>query len=49
LTDIISEENKQSGRVTGPFKIEMKDDTNNIKVDINSETKSREMTKKHFT
>ena len=27
----------------------MNDDTSNIKVDINSETKAREMTKKHFT
>ena len=35
--------------MTVPIKIEMSDDTSNIKVDNNAETKSREMTKKHFT
>ena len=49
MTDIISNDNKPEERVTVPIKIEMNDDTSNIKVDINSETKSREMTKKHFT
>ena len=49
MTDIISNEKKTADRFTVPIKIEMNDDTSNIKVDINSENKSREMTKKHFT
>jgi fatty acid-binding protein DegV len=49
LTDIIRNGKKTAGRVTVPIQIEMNDDTSNIKVDINSETKSREMMKKHFT
>jgi len=32
-----------------PIKIEMNDDSGNVKVEINHETKPREMTKKHFT
>ena len=49
MTDIISNARIPAVRVTVPIKIEMNDDTSNIKGDINSETKSREMTKKHFT
>ena len=49
MTDLISNDTKPADRVTVPIKIEVNDDTSNIKVDINSETKSREMKKKHFT
>ena len=48
MTDINSNGKKPADRFTVPIKIEMNDDTSNIKGDINSETKSREMTKKHF-
>ena len=49
MTDIISNGKKHADRVTVPIKMDMNDNTGNIKVDINSETKSREMMKKHFT
>ena len=49
MTNINSNGKKPADRVRVPIKMEMNDDTNNIKVDINSETKSREMAKKHFT
>ena len=49
MTHIISKGGKNADRVTVPIKIEMNDDTSNKEVDINSETKSRKVTKKHFT
>ena len=49
MTEIISNARIPAVRVTVPIKIEMNDDTSNKKVDINSETKPREMMKKHFT